>query len=121
MTGFDYGTARNWTRLGMLYLQDGMWQGQRILPEGWVKFVSTPAPAWPEPVYGGQFWLNRTGALNLPQDTIYMSGGGGQTVAIVPSRDIVIVRLGHFLGSENGVAAKAFRSAQGGIMAAIKH
>jgi CubicO group peptidase (beta-lactamase class C family) len=120
MTGFDYGTARNWTRLGLLYLQDGMWQGQRMLPEGWVKFVSTPAPAWKEPVYGGQFWLNRTGALDLPRDTFYMSGGGGQTVAIVPSRDLVIVRLGHFLGSEGGVAAKAFRAAQGGIMAAIR-
>ena len=46
ITGYDYGTARNWARIGLLYLQDGMWQGQRILPEGWAKFVSTPAPAW---------------------------------------------------------------------------
>ena len=46
LTGYDYGTPRNWARLGLLYLQDGMWQGTRLLPEGWAKFVSTPAPAW---------------------------------------------------------------------------
>ena len=53
--------ARNWARLGLLYLQDGMWQGQRLLPEGWAKFVSTPAPAWKTPVYGGLFWVNGDG------------------------------------------------------------
>ena len=63
ITGYDYGTARNWARIGMLYLQDGMWQGQRILPEGWATFVSTPAPAWKRPEYGGFFWLNRIGTL----------------------------------------------------------
>ena len=63
LSGYDYGTARNWARLGMLYLQDGMWQGQRLLPEGWTQFVSTPAPAWKRPEYGGLFWVNGDGAL----------------------------------------------------------
>ena len=49
LTGYDYGTPRNWARLGLLYLQDGIWQGQQLLPEGWAKFVSTPAPAWKTP------------------------------------------------------------------------
>ena len=105
LTGYDYGTARNWARLGLLYLWDGVWMGERILPEGWVEFVSTPAPAWEAPRYGGLFWLNRTGQLPLPEDTFYMSGGGGQQTLIVPSLDLVVVRLGHFRGSRPGTRA----------------
>ena len=70
LTGYDYGTARNWARLGLLYLQDGMWQGERILPEGWSTFVSTPAPAWRRPEYGGFFWLNGVGSWNLPAEHV---------------------------------------------------
>jgi CubicO group peptidase (beta-lactamase class C family) len=105
LTGYDYGTARNWARLGLLYLQDGVWQEERLLPEGFVEFVSTPAPAWTEPVYGGLFWLNRKGDIPLPTDAYYMAGGGGQRVFIVPSLDLVVVRLGHFRGSRSGMEA----------------
>lgn len=98
MTGFDYGTARNWARLGLLYLQDGVWNRERILPEGFVDFVSSPAPAWKDPVYGGLFWVNGTSKLNLPQNAYYMSGVGVQRVIIVPSHDLVIVRMGHRRG-----------------------
>ncbi|HEX2445076.1 MAG TPA: serine hydrolase [Vicinamibacterales bacterium] len=104
LTGYDYGTARNWARLGLLYLQDGMWQGTRILPEGWSKFVSTPAPAWKRPIYGGFFWINGEGDWNLPRDAYYMAGAGGQSVFIVPSHQLVIVRMGHFRGA--GPAAR---------------
>lgn len=100
MTGYDYGTVRNWGRIGMLYLNDGVWQGERLLPEGFVEFVSTPAPAWDEPVYGGQFWINGAGEWNLPRDAFFAAGGGGQKTFIVPSRDMVIVRLGHFRGAD---------------------
>ncbi len=102
LTGFDYGTPRNWARLGLLYLQDGMWQGTRILPEGWSKFVSTPAPGWRRPEYGGLFWLNGIGSWNLPPDTYLMAGAGGQNTFIVPSRQLVIVRMGHFRGQAAG-------------------
>lgn len=95
LTGFDYGTARNWARLGLLYLQDGVWEGERILPEGWSEFVSTPAPGWEEPRYGGQFWLNGTHEFALPTEAYYMAGFGEQRVFIVPSADLVVVRLGH--------------------------
>ncbi len=105
LTGYDYGTARNWARLGLLYLQDGVWLGERILPEGWAELVSTPAPAWQEPVYGGLFWLNRTGSLNLPEDAYYMAGAGGQRTIIVPSRQLVVVRMGHLRGSRPGTEA----------------
>jgi CubicO group peptidase (beta-lactamase class C family) len=98
LTGYDYGTARNWTRLGLLYLWDGVWLGERLLPEGFVEFVSTPAPGWKEPVYGGQFWINGKGELALPKEAFYMAGAGGQNTFIVPSHDLVIVRMGHFKG-----------------------
>lgn len=98
MTGFDYGTARNWVRIGLLHLWDGVWMGERLLPEGWVDFVSTPAPAWEESVYGGLFWVNGTGRWNLPRDAFFAAGAGGQYSFIVPSHDLVVVRMGHMRG-----------------------
>ncbi len=101
MTGYDFGTARNWARLGLLYLQDGIWQGTRILPEGWSKFVSALAPAWKRPVYGGLFWINGDGAWKLPKETYLMAGAGGQNVWIDPSHQLVVVRMGHYRGTQN--------------------
>jgi CubicO group peptidase (beta-lactamase class C family) len=95
LTGFDFGTARNWARLGLLYLQDGVLNGERILPEGFVDFVSAPAPAWDNGEYGGQFWI---GHPALPQGAYCMRGVDGQEVAIVPSHDLVLVRMGHTRG-----------------------
>ena len=101
-TGNTYGTARDWARLGLLYLRDGVWLGRRILPEGFVDFIRTPAPAWKEPVYGGLFWLNGTGHWNLPKDAYYMSGEGGK-VFVVPSLKLVVVRMGFEGGQERGM------------------
>jgi CubicO group peptidase (beta-lactamase class C family) len=106
--GYDLASARDWARLGNLYLQDGIWNGHRILPPGFVKFVSTLAPAWVadgRPVYGGFFWINGDGALPVPRDAYYMSGAGGQYTMIIPSHDLVVVRLGHFKGDEAGSKA----------------
>ena len=95
MTGYDYMSARDWARFGLLHLQDGIWEGERILPEGWSEFVSTPAPAHPEQGYGGLFWLNAGGDYErIPRDAYWPSGFMGQTTMIIPSRDMVIVRLG---------------------------
>lgn len=102
ITGYDYGTARNWARLGMLYLQDGVWMGKRMFPEGFVKFVSTPAPAWRIPQYGGMVWVNGDSAWALPRDAYAFRGAGEQNVYIVPSHDLVIVRMGHFPGARIG-------------------
>ncbi|MEM9014221.1 MAG: serine hydrolase [Pseudomonadota bacterium] len=106
MTGFEYGSARDWARLGQLYLQDGVWEGQRILPEGWADFVSTPAPAWEDGMYGGQFWLkvSEWRGDKAPADAYSMNGGGVQNVIIIPSLNAVIVRMGHYKGarSEDG-------------------
>jgi CubicO group peptidase (beta-lactamase class C family) len=117
ISGYDYGTARNWARLGQLYVQDGMWNGQRLLPAGWARFVSTPAPAWKRREYGGQFWVNGEGQWNLPRDAYFMSGAGGQHTFIVPSHDLVVVRMGHQRGA--AVGTRLLNQALAAIVAAI--
>jgi CubicO group peptidase (beta-lactamase class C family) len=101
ITGYDYGGTRDWARLGLLYLWKGVWQGQRILPENWAEFVSTPAPGDPARGYGGLFWLNRGGSrARLPADAYWMAGYMGQTTMIIPSRDLVVVRHGPSPGGD---------------------
>ena len=120
LQGYELAPARDWARLGNLYLQDGVWNGQRILPEGYAEFVSTLAPAWEadgRPIYGGFFWLNRTGSFPVPREAYYMSGAGGQTTLIVPSHDLVVVRQGHYRGSRAG--GRALRNALALLMEAI--
>ena len=101
MTGLVYSTARNWARLALLYLRDGVWEGERLLPEGWVDFVSTPGPAWAEPTYGGSFWINGTSEWQLPTTTFYMNGGDVNWVFVVPEHDLAVVRLGHARGADH--------------------
>ncbi|MDJ0839609.1 MAG: serine hydrolase, partial [Acidobacteriota bacterium] len=101
-SSFSYATARDWARLGLLYLNDGVWDGERILPEGWVAFSRQAAPAAPEGRYGAHFWTNlgsdETGKDRpwpyLPRDTFNMEGFEGQRVIMIPSMELVIVRLG---------------------------
>ena len=99
LSGYDYGTARNWARLGMLFLNDGVWNGERLLPEGWTKFVSTPAPAWRDSSYGAMVWVNARGMWPTPRDAFAFRGAGGQETYVIPSLDLVVVRMGHFPGS----------------------
>ena len=117
MTGYDFGTARNWGRLALLYLQRGVWNGNQLLPEGFTDFVATPAPAWIDPVYGGMFWLNTDGKFNLPKDAYAMMGGGGQNVIVVPSLDLAIVRMGHSKGAK--FASKALNEALKSLLPAL--
>src|SRR5258707_13017156 len=85
-----------------------VWNDERIFPEGYTKFVSTLAPAWEtdkRPIYGGFFWINGNGTFPVPRDAYYMLGAGGQTTLIVPSHDLVVVRMGHYKGSTPGAAS----------------
>ncbi len=78
--GYEFASARDWARLGNLYLQDGVWNGERILPEGFTKFVSTLAEPWVadgRPIYGGLFWINGNGRLPIPKDAYMMLGACG--------------------------------------------
>ncbi|MDE2904644.1 MAG: serine hydrolase, partial [Acidobacteriota bacterium] len=120
LQGYELAPARDWARLGNLYLQDGVWNGERILPEGFADFVSTVAPAWEadgRPIYGGFFWINGTGTFPVPREAYYMSGAGGQTTLIVPSHDLVVVRQGHYRGS--GFGGQALRRALALLMEAV--
>jgi CubicO group peptidase (beta-lactamase class C family) len=95
MTGYDFGSAWDWARFGLLRLRDGVFEGDRVLAEGWVDFVRTPAPGDPRRGYGGLFWLNRGGAMDrVPEDAFWPSGFMGQQTVVIPSRDMVVVRLG---------------------------
>ncbi len=119
--GYEYLSARDWARLGNLYLRDGVWNGERILPEGWFDHVRTLAPAWVadgRPVYGGGFfWVNGDGSLPIPKDACAMRGAGGQSATIIPSHELVIVRLGKYRGAGEG--GRALRRAMELLMQAV--
>jgi CubicO group peptidase (beta-lactamase class C family) len=102
LQGYELGSGRDWARLGNLYLQMGRWNGEQILDSSFVDFVRTPAPAWSEPRYGGFFWLNRMNDFPIPPDAYYMAGAGGQSTIIIPTHDLVVVRIGHYKGAAVG-------------------
>jgi len=100
-SSFMYATARDWARFGLLYLNDGVWAGQRVLPEGWVAYSRSPAPHALDQQYGAHFWLRipeeyRCGSDGsaLPEDAFHAIGHEGQFITIIPSRELVLVRLG---------------------------
>lgn len=115
--GYHVAAARDLARLGVLYARDGVWNGERLLPEGFVKRVSSPAPAWKAPVYGAGFWRFPPGTP-LPEDAFSMVGFGGQTVLVVPSLDLVVVRLGHPRGGD--AAAPLRKAAYPALLAAVR-
>lgn len=122
-SSYCYGVARDWARFGLLYLNDGVYNGERILPEGWVKQTVTPANAAKRGEYGYQFWLNAGEKNNpsnrlyphCPTDMYYCDGYEGQYVFIIPSKNLVIVRLG--LTQNDGFDADQFVA---NVVASIK-
>ena len=101
-SSFCFATARDWARFGLLYLGDGVFAGQRVLPEGWVDLSREPTPSSKRGRYGRHWWLNagppgapdRRPFPELPADIFRAEGFEGQTVAVVPSLELVVVRLG---------------------------
>ncbi len=95
-------TARDYARFGLLYYNDGVWNAERILPEGWVKQTITPPVSNPLKNYGYQFWLNgfdkdhpsQIKYPDAPADMFYCDGFGDQYIYIIPSKKLVVVRLG---------------------------
>lgn len=113
-SSFSYATARDWARFGLLYARGGVWvDGTRILPEGWADFSGSMFPA-SAGMYAGHFWKRSIAGLSVchidpehvkeriakelplwPEDAYLASGYAGQSVVIVPSKDLVVVRLGY--------------------------
>ena len=91
-----YTNARDLARFGLLYQQNGVWNGQRLISEQWIKFVRTPAPSTAQTgnQYGGQFWLVPDNRSDVPKDAYSTAGNRGQYVVIVPAHELVIVRRG---------------------------
>jgi CubicO group peptidase (beta-lactamase class C family) len=103
-SSYMYATARDWARYGLFLLQDGVWQGQEMLPRGYVAMMASPVAASDGEYGHGLVWLwgsaaitpgkNPDTAFGIPADTFWMEGHDGQSIAIIPSRQLVIVRLG---------------------------
>ena len=93
-SSYGWATTRDWSKFGLLYLHKGNWNGEQIFNEGWAKYVATPTNT-SDGRYGGHFWLNAGGHFpDVPREMYYCSGFQGQMVAIIPSLDLVIVRMG---------------------------
>lgn len=101
-SSYCFATARDWTRFGLLYLNNGVYNGEQVLPEGWVKQSVTPSLAADEGEYGFKWWLNAGEKNNpgnrwypfLPGDLFFADGFEGQNIFIIPSKKLLIVRLG---------------------------
>lgn len=97
-----YTNARDLARFGLLYLRGGVWNGERLISEGWIDFVRTPAPSLAEHgnFYGGQWWLVPDDRTDVPKDAYSTAGNRGQYVIVAPSHDLVIVRRGLDYGAQ---------------------
>jgi CubicO group peptidase (beta-lactamase class C family) len=93
-SSYGWATPRDWAKFGLLYLHKGNWNGEQILNESWVEFSHTPTDG-SEGSYGAQFWLNAGGMYpDAPKDIYFCNGYQGQQVVIIPSKEMVIVRMG---------------------------
>lgn len=103
-SSYSYGTTRDWARFGMLFLNNGVMAGDTILSKKWVDFMKTPAEA-SNGNYAGTFWLREANPLNalndVPNDVFFADGFLGQRVYIIPSKKLVVVRMGYGMSNFN--------------------
>jgi CubicO group peptidase (beta-lactamase class C family) len=93
-SSYVWASTRDWAKYGLLYLNNGNWNGEQIISEDWVRYTSTPTNT-SEGMYGAQFWLNTQGHLpDVPKDMFMADGFQGQRIFIIPSKDLVVVRTG---------------------------
>jgi CubicO group peptidase (beta-lactamase class C family) len=95
-SSYCYASVRDWARFGLLYLNDGIFEGDTIFAEGWVDYSTQPAPG-SQGQYGAQIWLQKKDGKyqHIPEDMFLIDGFQGQRVFVVPSKKLVVVRLGY--------------------------
>jgi len=102
-SSYLYATARDYARFALLYQNNGIFNGERILPEGWVKYTTTAASD-SKGGYGAYFWLNKGKALpSVPDDAFLCEGHDGQYICIIPSKELIVVELGYSPSSKGGL------------------
>ena len=115
-SSYGWATTRDWSKFGLLYLHHGNWNGEQIFNEGWAKYTATPTNT-SDGRYGAHFWLNAGGTFqDVPKDMYFCSGYQGQMILIIPSLDLVVVRMGLKESPEFN-----FNEIMKGIIASIKH
>lgn len=93
-SSYGWATTRDWAKFGLLYLNEGKWNGEQLFDASWAKYVATPTNG-SNGQYGAHFWLNAGGKYpDVPRDLYHCSGYQGQMVFIIPSMDLVVVRMG---------------------------
>jgi CubicO group peptidase (beta-lactamase class C family) len=102
-----WSTARDFARLGQFWLNDGVWAGKRLLPEGWMRYMTTPSGPQPAtgPGYGATLWLFGP-KQGLPEGSYAAQGNRGQYIMVIPSRQLIVVRRGEDPGAARFDIAK---------------
>ncbi|WKD85307.1 6-aminohexanoate-dimer hydrolase [Polaribacter huanghezhanensis] len=93
-SSYAWATPRDWAKFGLLYLNNGNWNGEQLFDASWVDYVTTPTNG-SNGTYGAQFWLNANGQFpDVPKNMFYADGYQGQFVFVFPDQDLVVVRMG---------------------------
>ena len=93
-SSYAWASTRDWARVGLLYLDNGVWNGEQLFDPSWVSYITTPTEG-SNNVYGAHFWLNAGGKYpDVPRDLYSLNGFQGQYVFVVPSKNLVVVRTG---------------------------
>lgn len=95
-SSYCHATPRDWAKFGLLYLNNGIWNGERLFGDDWIEYTTVPAK-FSNGEYGAHFWLNadQVAYPDAPEDLFSANGFQGQRVFIIPSKDLVIVRMGY--------------------------
>ena len=117
-SSYSYATTRDFARFGLLYYNNGKWNGEQLLPEDWVKKSTQPSTADKRKQYGYQFWLNgydekdstKLSYPDVPPDMYFANGYGGQNIYIIPSKKLIVVRLGLYRINANKFLKEVIQS-----------